>query len=279
MVFSNENQWQDIWLTGLEFVENNQYVKAKEMFASAITNMSKEELQENPEVLISLTHANYILYNNDDVLQEANNLLTSYRLSDLQKLRCGNLLVSALWLKGEEGEAVQAYFKYIASSPMVPKCHFKEDKIIISNIPSCEIYKDSFKSFFIQEFCENQADFHEYGNVWSIDVTKKCKCSAKKTGAYQILNKAVNEKRTPQAIRACYNTCSTLAVGADIACSRIPHFVCSTACFLFVEAARQLCDECCYHGGWDEKCWEKFSFWKVDFHNKNPNCPDPKDWL
>lgn len=274
-----ENDWQDIWLTGLEFLENKQYIEAKEIFTLAVSKMSEEEIQETPDVLINLAHTNYILGNFDDTLRQAKELVTSRCLSDQQRLICGNLIVSSLWQKGEEEKAVQAYFEYMASSPIVPKCYFREDRIIINNVPSCKIYKNSAKSFFIKEFCKNDEDFREYGDVWAINVTKKCDCYEKKTTSYQPYKRVDNKKRTPEAIRACCNTCSTLAVGGVAICGRFPNYACKIACTFFIETLRQIGEGCCYNGGYEEKCWENFSFWKDSFHDKNPKCPHPNDCL
>lgn len=214
------NPWQDFWLSGLNYLENNQYIQAKEMFENAFTKISKTELQANPEILINLIHTNFMLQNYDVALYQTKNLLCSYQLSDQQKLICGSFLSSILLEKGEEKEAVQAYFEYIANSPLAPKCHFSEDRIIINNIPSCETCKSCFKSFFIQEFCEGPADFHEYGNVWVIRK-KNCQCKGENVN-YHINKRLV--QRDDLAIRGCCNNCSTLAIGATLACSYIPLF-------------------------------------------------------
>jgi hypothetical protein len=67
------------------------------------------------------------------------------------------------------------------------------------------------------------------------------------------------------------------AVGSVTICGRFPNYICKTACALFIELLRQICESCCYNGSYEDKCWEKFSFWKDDFHDRNPACPHPND--
>lgn len=274
---STENEWQDSWLLGLELLDNQEYAEAKNFFATAVTNMSKEELQQMPDVLIYLAQTNYMLNDFEQTLLLAKELLTLYNLSDLQRLICGNLVISSLWNEGREEEAIDAYSEYIIDSPLAPKCFFKEDKIIINNVPSCSVYKKPVKSLLTDEFCKSKEDFKEYGNIWVFNVTKNCKCKNLESNSYS--KRVEDKKRTPEAIRGCCNTCSTLAVGGGLVCGKVPHWVCKSACFLFIETIRQICESCCYNGGYDEKCWTRFSFWKDDFHDKNPNCSHPNDWL
>lgn len=269
LTYSIENSWHTYWLNGLKCLENEQYIEAKEMFSIAVINMSEIERQHNPDVLMHVASTNYVLEHFDDTLKQTEELISSEYFSDQERLICGSLIVSALWKKGMEDEAIEAYFNYIASSPIVPKCQFEENKIMIKNVPQCKHYKKSVKSFFIQKFCNQEEDFQEYGNVWVINLTKKCECGNNKAKITQI-NKGT--RRTPEVIRGCCNTCSTLAVGAFVACGRLPGVLCQTACTLFIEMMRQACEGCCYNGGIEEKCWENFSFWKDDFRRQKPQC-------
>lgn len=275
-IHSAQNEWQDDWLTGLEYLDNNEFIQAKTMFEHALSSMSEEEIQESPDVLINLANTDFLMGNVDETLRQAEKLIT-FPLSDVQRLICGNLIVSALWNKGLEEKAVEKYFEYIASSPMASQCYFREDKIIINKVPSFGCYRDLAKASFIDKFCENNEDFQEYGDLWAIKRTKKCSCSDKQSIPSQPF-KRVDSKRTAQAIRGCCNTCSTLSVGGNLVCARVPHYICKTACVFFIEALRQTCEGCCYNGGYDEKCWENFSFWKDDFYNKNRSCSHPNDW-
>lgn len=274
--YSLENSWNEYWLSGIKYFENEQYSEAKEMFSIVINNMSEEECQQNPDVLIHMASINFRLGNFEDALQQAQELASFYRLSGQERLECGNLIVSVFWEKGMEENAIEAYFNYIASSPIAPKCLFEENKIIIKNVPQCKICEKSAISFLIKNFCEKEDDFQKYANIWVIRVTKKCECVNKKIQMNQH-SKLLNDrtKRTPEVVRACCNTCNTLAVGAGVACGRIPHFGCRTFYVLFVETCRQVCESCCYNGGIEEKCWENFSFWKDDFHRQKPGCSIP----
>lgn len=264
-------------LLGLPRRENHEYEESKKMFAAAVIQVPEEELRRTPDVLIYLAQANYMIDDFEQTLVITKELLAFHNLSDQQRLICGNLFVSSLWNQGREEEAIIAYSEYIIKSPLAPKCFFKEDKIIINNVPSCSIYKKSVKSLLANEFCKSKEDFREYGNIWVFNVTKKCKCKKLELSSYS--KRVDDKKRTPEAIRGCCNTCSTLAVGGGLVCGRVPHWVCKSACFLFIETIRQICESCCYNGGYDEKCWERFSFWKDDFHDKNPNCSHPNDWV
>ena len=136
------------------------------------------------------------------------------------------------------------------------------------------IYRKSVKSLFINQFCEDENDIHEYGDVWKIDITKKSGCQCNRASNKLPSKNVEDRRRTPEAIRGCCNTCSTLAVGAGACCARISHYACATVCLLFVETIRQICEDCCFHGGWDDRCWEDFSFWKDTFRDEHPRCPD-----
>ena len=276
LTYSVENSWTEYWANGLKHLDNKQYIDAKEMFTTAIAQMSEDELQQNPDLLIQIASANYALGLFDDTLQQAEVLISSHYLSDTERFICGNLIVSALWKKGMEETAVEAYFKHIVSNPIVPKCLFEESKILIKNVPQCKAYKKIARSFLTQKFCEKDTDFQEYGNVWIINLTKKCDCIKSNSKSARHPERVTNgSKRTPEVVRACCNTCSTLAVGGFVACGRIPHIGCQAACSLFVEMLRQTCEGCCYNGGIEEKCWEKFSIWKDDFNRQAPECTIP----
>ncbi len=275
LIYSKENSLNEYCLSGLKYFEDKQYAEAKEMFTAAINNMSNDERQQNTDVLFHMASTNYLLGDYDNVLTQAEELISCPYLSDQEKLQCGNLIVSSFWKKGMEEKAIEAYFNYIASSPIAPKCLFEENKIIVKNAPQCEECKKSAVPFLINKFCEKEEDFQEYGNIWVIRLTKKCDCFNKESHRDQNARLKDGTKRTPEVIRACCNTCSTLAVSAGVACGRILHFGCRTFCLLFVETCRQVCEGCCYHGGVEEKCWENFSFWKDDFQRQNPDCTIP----
>lgn len=273
--YSMEYQWQESWLLGLECLDRNEYDHARDFLEDAVAKMSGEELQQAPEVLIQLAQAHYMLGSTENTLLFTEQVLKNYSISDHQKLVCGQLIVSSLWKAGRTQEAQNAYSTYIVNSLLAPKCHFQEDKIIISNITAGCCYNKSLQSILIDEFCNNQNDFHELNDVWVINVTKR-NCCYSHSDAIRY-SKRPDPQKSAEAIRGCCNTCSTLAVGAAVICSRIPHLVCSAACVLFIEALRQVCEACCFHGGFKE-CWDKFAFWKDEYHDKNPRCPHPNEY-
>lgn len=94
----------------------------------------------------------------------------------------------------------------------------------------------------------------------------------------------INERdeRGPEQIRACCNTVNKLATAANLICGCVPtpfgpitNTACKVACVVFVEAIREEAEWCCYNGGIEKKCWEKYDTWKNDFKRKNAKCPKP----
>lgn len=155
----------------------------------------------------------------------------------------------------------------------MPKWQLTNNKIIIRNVPDSECYKKMTKNFMLENFCEEGNDIHEYGNIWTIDITKK-----NINAGYA---DDIRETRGPEQERACCNTCSTFAVSANIICACMstnphPFYVgCKIACVMFVEQIKQACEWCCYHGGYEEKCWKNFQTWKLDYSKEQPDCPKP----
>lgn len=274
--YAEENTWQEHWISGLECLEQSQYDKAQKFFSVAVNRMSEAELEQNPSVLMNLAQVDFNLKNYDDSIKHCKFLLNLEIISDQEKLLLGSMIVSSLVQIGKEVEAQDAYMEYIAKSTLMLRHHFGKNKIIVSHIPDCENFKKSTKRLYVKKFCETEENLHDYGNIWVIDIKKKCECE------FSEINVPLEAKssRNPEAIRACCNTCSTLAVGAAAVCSYIPGCsvpttVCKLSCVMFVEAARQACEWCCYNGGMGNKCWENFATWKDDFHDANPECPHP----
>lgn len=270
-----ESEWQENWLAGLEFLNKNQCEDAKNMFDLATKSMSSEELKKNYYIIINRAHVNYLLEDFEEAITDSEKLFEMNVLSDQEKLLCGNIYVSALWKKGLEQEAVEIYLRYIASNPIIPKYQFEENRIIIRNVPQLGSYQKLAKSFLINKFCEKEENIHEYGNTWVVNITKTCGvCKESELNA---------RKRRPEGIRACCNTCSTLAVSATAICSCLSNskhpviVLCKLSCIMFTEGLRQACEWCCYNGGIEDKCWNNFSTWKDDFHNENQNCPHPPE--
>lgn len=273
---AHEDAWQDRWVSGLQFLEKEQHIEARAMFSMAVDMMSQEEIEKNPGVLMNLAQANYELKTYDESIKDCEKLLTLKSISDQDRLIFGNMIVSALWKIGKENEATDAYMKYIATNTLLPRYNFQKDRIIVSNLPESEAVKKNIKNFYIRKFCNTDRNFHDYGNTWVIDVQKNCGYNCKQ----EYPNHCAATHRSAETIRACCNTCSTLAVGASAICSSLPSCtvpttVCKFACIMFVEGARQACEWCCYNGGLGEKCWENFKTWKDDFHSENPECPHP----
>lgn len=265
------SDWRSDWIKGLENLSKAEYSEAKENFTSAIAHMSEDEIHQNYYVLLNRSDANYMLERFEEAIQDIESLMKLGVLSDQEKLLSGNILVASLSKKGKESEATDAYLKYIASSPLLPKYHFEADRIIIRNVPLCDDYKKATKSFFLREFCENENSFQEYGNTWIFDTSKNCNCS----------EVAIQKERDPRVVKGCCNTCSTLAVSGSTVCATFPGSLhpaaafCRAACLLFIEGLRQGCEWCCSNGGIEQKCWKKFETWKDDFDSQTPNCPHP----
>lgn len=148
---------------------------------------------------------------------------------------------------------------------------------MIRNIPDCECYKNYAKQLMISNYCENENDIHEYGNVWIVNITKKCNCMKNQqypSGVFQ---------RSPAEIQGCCNTCDRLATAANFICGCLPvppqlggpvtKAACRLACVMLVETLREDCESCCYEE--DGKCWSCFETWKSQFKKKNPDCAHP----
>ncbi len=177
-VYSEESEWQQYWLNGLECFHNCQYSEAEKMFSAAIKEVPEECIEENLHLLMSLAETHYMLKEFDDAIQNIEELMGHEQfLSDQEKLLGGNILVGSLWGKGSNDEAVEAYLKYIAGSRLAPRCEFVKNKIIVRNIPTCGIYKKKTKKFLMEQFCNDEKNFLDYGDIWVISKTRTCACA------------------------------------------------------------------------------------------------------
>ncbi len=273
MCTANEN-WQQYWENGREYLSNSHYQEAALEFDQAVNLMSEEELEEYPYVLVDRAGIEYFLKNYVKVMEDTNRALSSKHLTDSERLECGMKRIAVFMQLGQEDEAVKEYKKHIIGCPLFPKYDYFKEKIIIRNILDCECYKKFLKNLMISDFCD-ESDISDYNDTWVVNITKKCDCQLKRPYL-------ASKTRGPDEAQACCNTVNKLAVAANVICScvstpfgPVTSTTCKVACAVFVEGIRQAGEWCCNNGGIEEKCWENFETWKVDFKKENPKCPRP----
>lgn len=276
LCIANEN-WQQHWEHGKEYLTNLNYEEAVLELDLAVNLMSKEELAEYPYVLIDRAESDYFLKNYIKVIESTDRALLSSHLTDQERLECGMKRIAAYMQLNQESYAIEEYKKYIIGCPLFPKYNKFEDKIVIRNLPECECYKDYAKQFMMSKYCENESDIRTYGDMWIVNITKKCDCMK------NLLITSRTSKRSPAEIEGCCNTCNRLATTANFICGCLPippqlggpitKTACRLACVLLVETLREDCESCCYNE--EGVCWSCFETWKEKFKKKNPNCGSP----
>lgn len=240
--------------------------------------MSEKEQVEYPYVLVDRAESEFFLNDYIKVMEDTDKALSSQHLTDYERLECGLKRIAVHMQLDQEDEAVEEYKKYIIGCPLFPKYDYFQEKIIIRNLPDCNLYKNFTKERMIAQYCKGEEDIHEYGNTWIINRTK-------------LYNDDLNDRqnkelevRTSQQIEACVNSCNTLAVAADFCCYILPAppilggpittTACRFACVALVERLRQDCENCCYNT--DKSCANKtFESWKQRFIDENPRCGKP----
>ena len=277
-----DNNWQDHWHKGCDYFSNSQYQNASLEFDQAILILSEEEQNQYPYVLVYRAESDYFLKNYERILLDTEKALKSNNLTENERLTCGMRRIAVFMQLGDENASVEEYKRYIIGCPLFPKYDYSKEKIIIRNIPDCAFYKESTKQLMISQFCENENDISEYGNMWIINITKNCECSKDIQNMESSLPVLEVAQRGPAEAQACCNTVNKLAVAANVICGcvstpfgPVTSTTCKVACALFVEGVRQASEWCCNNGGVEEKCWKKFETWKVNFKEKNPKCPRP----
>lgn len=269
---TGQTDWESHWNNGLAYYEEQCYLEASKEFDQAINMMSDQELQEFPFVLSDRAENDFFLGNDLRVLEDTEKALNSNNLTDYERLNCGIKRIAILSRQGEDEAASEEYKKYIIGCPLFPKYSFSNEKIIIRNIPDCECYKNLSKQLMLSQFSTKESDIQDFGNTRIINISKDLICLPCKE----------SQMRNQKQVQGCCNTCNKLAIASASVCGcisvpfgPITCGVCRTACLIFVEEIRQLCEWCCQNGGLGGKCWEQFETWKIDFHQKNPDCPQP----
>lgn len=263
--------WENHWHNGISYQAAECFLEASKEFDLAIQMMSEEELHEFPFVLIDRAENDYLLGLDAKVFEDTEKALQSPNLTDYERLMCGLKRIAILNKQSRDEEAIEEYKKYIINCPLFPLYSFSNKKIIIRNRPNCDLYRNASKKLMLEKFCHQESDIQDYGNTCIINITKNPGCIPCKMQA-----------RNQAQVQACCNTCNKLAVAASAICGclsvpfgPITNATCKIACVYFIEEIRQVCEWCCHNGGIEGKCWEKFETWKIDFNQKNPNCPYP----
>jgi len=279
--YANE-EWENCWLQGRDYHSNSQFQEASSAFDQAIDLMSEEDLDKYPYVLSDRAQSDYKLENYSKVLEDTKKALMSKNLTDYERLHCALTRMATFRQLGDEDSSMEEYKKYMIGCPLFPKLDYLENKIVIRNVPDCELYKYYTKHQMLAKYCECEQDIQEYGKTWIINKTKR------QNHDLNLLRRdnLVVRGKTPEQIEACVNTCNRLADSAAYCCYLLPlptvlsgpvtATTCGIACLALVEQLRLDCAECCRYS--EEACANKtFRSWKNEFIKENPRCGKPPE--
>lgn len=274
------DEWNIRWNQGTEYWNQKNYPKAEEEILLAIDLMRAESDYVYPMLFIDLAR----IYCEVNRFHEAISLTTyTLELLDLSTNERIAALITRIYAYSQTERdhlAREDYQSFIEIFPEVPVITHLKEKIIITNVPDCDCYKKTLRSFYVgAEICEEEdIQFLEKGVC--IIKKKKCNCGCKdveaKTQAKprpKQRQRPIREPNQPRDNRSdrqkvddaeddvteCKYWCEKVALGCVAVCNKtFKTWKCQTACLLVVEALKDGCFWCCKGGSFYGKCVKPF---------------------
>lgn len=246
------DNWEDHWIKAVEYCEEKNYEAAEIEFNSTISILETTQDKSHPHVYVDRARLYSLLERPVDALSDLNIALESNGLQEFDLIR--GLLTRFfvhLNLKMED-EALVDYNKLKATDPNFPKIQYTHDRVIIRNVPDCECYKNSMKSFLVNsEVCESENDIKLYKSNILVAKRKACHCGCKESGI---------ELEVSPGVQRCGAYCDKMAIAGQALCGKLfDKFFCQLGCLYVVDGVKAGCYDCCRQGGIYQKCIKPYA--------------------
>lgn len=170
--------FEDSWCKAVEDCHARNFEAAEINFNEAISKIETSKDDSKPHVYVDRARLYMILNRYEEALLDLNKALESTKLAQQDRIRglvskigaCANLDLES---KKELEELKEIY-------PNYPKIEITEKHAIIKNVPDCDFFKETVKSYFTDSgFCESENDISMLNSGICIIKKKSNESSAK----------------------------------------------------------------------------------------------------
>lgn len=249
-------QWQDHWMSAVEYCGGKNYEAAEVEFNQAITCLECKGDETHPHVYVDRARL-YVLQNRyTEALTDLNKAISSEHLTANDRIRglvtrivtCSNLQMNE--------QTLADFNTFKTMNPNFPKVEFSNDRVIIRNAPKSSCYKKLAKAFLVGSgICEKESDIVELNTGIMIARRNSCNC-----GCDQILKFDPQKTGTNQQdVDKCKYWCDKCALAGMAWCAKVfKRWDCQTGYIFAVDLIKDGCYWCCGNGNFYQRCIKPF---------------------
>lgn len=256
----NAQEWRDVWISGMECLEDQRWEQAEDAFDQAISMMEQEGDTTSPHIYVDRARLYCCLGRYEEAFRDVTIALQSSNLTRLDRSAAILVRQQVHVNEGRMDKAIEDMNEFRDTYPNIPKMEFTKGKVYIRNMPNCKCSLAMVKAYLLASgLCDSEKDMKLLPSGLFIATVKPGQCGCGCTGDGDESHEEIKQDLNELAV-SCPGACDTFAASGQAWCGTgfSHNYPCLMLCAATVELLRQRCHTCCSSGNFYQNCLKPF---------------------